>query len=476
MSETGPDPRRWKALAVLCVASLFITLDSQIVTLALPSMKTDLGLSSDGMQWVLSGYLLSFGGLLLLGGRSADLLGARRVFMIGTFLFLVSSLLCGLAWSPGVLLAARVVQGMSAAMMAPSALSILMTTFTEPAERNKALAFWSGTMGFGATAALLIGGPITEFLGWPWIFHINIPVAAVLLVLSPVVLRESRPAAGKRSFDPVGALTITVALVAAVFAIAEAPRRGWADPLTIGMLAGAFVLAGVFVLVERRSAAPLVPLRIFRSRGLVGGNLVMALLGASAFGMALGTSLYGQQVLGYSAVAFGLGFLPMTVVNIGGSALGQSMVARFGVRTVAVAGLLLIGTGCLLLTTISANGDYWLDLFFALVIFGPGLGACFVASSIAALSSVAPEESGLASGINTAAFQIGGAIGVAIVTSVSTSFATAAEPKVAITEGLRAGFGVVVLFALIGIAVTVTLLAPPRRAKTESVEPTRSGV
>ncbi|SDX69607.1 drug resistance transporter, EmrB/QacA subfamily [Amycolatopsis xylanica] len=469
------DPRRWKALAVLCVASLFITLDSQIVTLALPSMKDDLGLSSDSMQWVLSGYLLSFGGLLLLGGRSADLLGARRVFMIGTFLFLVSSLLCGLAWSAGILLGARVVQGMSAALMAPSALSILMTTFTEPAERNKALAFWSGTMGFGATAALLAGGPITEFLGWPWIFLINIPVAAALLALSPRILRESKPSEGKRSFDPVGALTITVALVAAVFAIAEAPRRGWADPVTIGMLLGALALVGIFVLVERRSDAPLVPLRIFRSRSLVGGNLVMLLLGASAFGMALGASLYGQQVLGYSAVVFGLGFLPMTVVNIGGSALAQSMVAKFGVRAVAAAGLLLIGGGCLLLTTIAADGGYWSDLFVALVIFGPGLGACFVAASIAALSAVAPQESGLASGINTAAFQIGGAIGVAIVTSVSTSFATSPEPKVALTEGLRAGFGVVVLFALLGVVVTFTLLSRPRPAKIIPLEPTRSG-
>ncbi|OLF17869.1 MFS transporter [Actinophytocola xanthii] len=463
-----PDPRRWKALSLLCVASFFITLDSQIVTLALPSMQENLGMSGPGAQWVLSGYLVSFGGLLLLGGRCADLLGRRRVFMAGTLLFLVSSLLCGLAWAPAVLIAARVVQGVSAAVMAPSALSILMTTFQIPAERNKALAVWSGTMGFGASAALLIGGPITDFLGWPWIFFINIPVAAALFALSPLLLRESRAEGDRRGLDPVGAVTITAALVAAVLAVVEAPRAGWTATTTLGLLAAAVALLAVFVVVERRAPAPLVPLHVFRARGMVGGNLVMLLLGASAFGVALGASLYGQQVLGYSAVAFGLGFLPMTLVNIGGSALAQSVVGRVGVRAVAVGGLVLVGVGALLLTGVSERGTYWGDLFLALVVFGPGLGACFVASSIAALSTVPPRESGLASGINTAAFQIGGALGVAVVTSVSTAFASGDTPRAALTEGLGAGFGAVVVFAAVAVAVAVTLLRPAPRARMET--------
>ncbi|MCC8243205.1 MFS transporter [Saccharothrix luteola] len=457
---SAPDPRRWKALALLCTASFFVTLDSMIVTLALPSMERDLRLSNEGAQWVLSGYILAFGGLLLLGGRLADLLGRRRVFMTGTALFLVSSLLCGLAWTPEVLVAARVAQGVSAAMMVPSALSILMTTFGEGTERNKALAVWSGTMGFGATAALLIGGPITEWLDWQWIFYLNLPVAAVLLAVSPLLLRESRTRVGRQGFDLVGAVSLTVALFALVFAIAEAPRTGWAGAGTIGLLVGAAVLLAVFVRVERRSSAPLVPLRIFRSRGLVGGNLLMLLLGVLAFGMSFGVSLYGQQVLGYSALVFGFGFLPMTVVNILGSAVAQSVVERLGLRPIAVGGSVLLGVGCLLLTRISATGHYWADMFVALLVFGPGLGACFVASSIAALSGVTEQESGLASGLNSAAFQIGGALGVTIVTSMSVSFATAAEPRAALTEGLRAGFVAGCGFVILALVVAFVLLRP----------------
>jgi EmrB/QacA subfamily drug resistance transporter len=452
---SAPDPRRWKALALLCTASFFVTLDSMIVTLALPSMERDLRLSNEGAQWVLSGYILAFGGLLLLGGRMADLLGRRKVFMTGTALFLVSSLLCGLAWTPGVLVAARVAQGVSAAMMVPSALSILMTTFGEGTERNKALAVWSGTMGFGATAALLIGGPIVEWLDWQWIFYLNLPVAAVLLAVSPLLLRESRTRVGRRVFDPVGAVTLTVALFAIVFAIAEAPRAGTG---TIGLLAGAAVLLAMFVRVERRSSAPLVPLRIFRSRNLVGGNLLMLVLGVLAFGMSFGVCLYGQQVLGFSAVEFGFGFLPMTVVNILGSAVAQSMAGRLGLRTIAVGGLVLLAGACLLLTRISATGDYWADMFVALLLFGPGLGACFVASSITALSGVPERESGLASGITSAAFQIGGALGVTVVTSISVSFAT-------LTDGLRVGFLVCGAFAIVALTITSVLLR--RSAPTE---------
>jgi MFS family permease len=272
MSAQEPDPRRWKALALLCVAFFMVILDAQIVILGLPSIERDLGFAEGDGQWVMTAYLLSFGGLLLLGGRSADLLGRRRMFIVGTALFLATSLLCGLAWTGGVLIAARVVQGASAAIMAPTALSILMTTFEEGAERNKALGIWSAIGALGATAALLIGGPLTDGLGWEWIFFINVPVAAVLLALSPALLRESRDAGPRRTYDVAGALTVTGALVALVYAVSEAPRVGWGDDQTIGLLVLSVALATVFVRVESRSAAPLVPLRIFRSRSLVGGN------------------------------------------------------------------------------------------------------------------------------------------------------------------------------------------------------------
>ena len=307
MLATGSqlDPRRWKALALLCLANLMVILDAQIVILALPSIKADLGLSAGGAQWVMSAYLLSFGGLLLLGGRSADLLGRRSMFTAGTGLFLVSSLGCGLAWSGAVLIAARVVQGVSAAIMAPTALSILMTTFEEGAERNKALGVWSAIGGTGATAALLIGGPLTDGLGWEWIFFINIPVALALLALAPRLLRESRGQVSERIYDVRGAVTVTAALVLLVYAVVEAPDTGWGDVQTIGLLIASAVLAALFALVESRTPAPLAALRIFRSRTLVGGNLVLAALGMVAWGMSLTVSLYAQQVLGYSAFASG---------------------------------------------------------------------------------------------------------------------------------------------------------------------------
>jgi MFS family permease len=266
---TNDTARRWRALALLCTAQFMVILDAQIVILALPSIERALGLSAGSAQWVLSAYLLSFGGLLLLGGRVADLLGRRRVFMVGTAVFLVSSLACGLAWSGVALLAARAVQGVSAAVMAPTALSILMTTFEEGAERNRALGVWSAMGGLGATAALLIGGTLTQALGWEWVFFLNVPVALALLVLGPVLLEESRDAGRARSYDPAGAVAVTAALVLLIDAIVEAPGVGWTSLRTIGLLAGTAALVAIFARIESRSAAPLVPLRMLRSRTLV---------------------------------------------------------------------------------------------------------------------------------------------------------------------------------------------------------------
>jgi EmrB/QacA subfamily drug resistance transporter len=454
-----PDPRRWKALVLLCVASFMVILDAQIVILGLPSIEEELGLSAESAQWVLSAYLLSFGGLLLLGGRAADLLGRRRVFMLGTALFLASSLVCGLAWSGGVLIAARVAQGVSAAIMAPTALSILMTTFEEGPERNRALGVWSATGGLGATAALLIGGALTDGLGWEWIFFINVPVALGLLGLSPVLLRESRGEMRERAFDIAGAVTVTGALVLLVYAVVEAPEAGWGSGQTIGLLTASAILVVLFALVETRSASPLVPLRIFRSRTLVGGNLVLAALGMVAFGMSLIVSLYAQQVLGYSAIEFGLGTAVMTVGAVVGSTGGQAVVTRAGYRVVAAAGLVLTGVGCVVLTQVSAEGSYLSDIFPGLLIFGPGLGATYVAASVAGLSGVAERESGLASALNNAAFQIGGALGTAAVTTVALS--NVDRPTVpALTDGFQSAFAAAALFAALGCLLAIVLLKP----------------
>jgi EmrB/QacA subfamily drug resistance transporter len=466
----GPDPRRWKALALLCVAFFMVILDAAIVILALPSIEAELGMSADAGQWVMSAYLLSFGGLLLLGGRLADLLGRRRMFVVGTGLFLVSSLVCGLAWSGGVLIAARVVQGVSAAIMAPTALSILMNTFEEGAERNKALGVWAAVGGTGATAALLVGGPLTDGPGWEWIFYINVPVAAGLIAASPRLLRESRERAAERIYDLAGAVTITTALVLLVYAVVEAPDAGWGDPQTIGLLAASVVLIAVFASVERRSRSPLVPLRLFRSRALVGGNLTLLALGMTIWGMSLTLSLYAQQVLGYSAVKYGLGTAVFTIGAIVGSVTGQAIVTRIGPRTVAAVGFFLTGAGLLLLTQVSVDGSYFGDIFLGLLIFGPGLGATFVAASVATLAGIAEQESGLASGLNNAAFQIGGALGSAVVTSVAVSQAAGPDPLTALTEGFQSAFTAALIFPALGLIGAIALLgkAKPRPGATDA--------
>jgi EmrB/QacA subfamily drug resistance transporter len=453
-----PDPRRWKALALLCTAFFMVILDSAIVVVALPSIDADLGFSSGDLQWVLSAYLLSFGGLLLLGGRAADLLGRRRVFMFGTALFAFASLACGMAASVPVLIAARVIQGVAAAIMTPTALSILTTTFEEGAERNKALGVWAAIGGIGATAAWLVGGPITDGLGWEWIFFINVPVALAVVALSPVLLRESRDREHGRRFDVAGAATITAALVALVYAVVEAPDAGWADGQTLGLLAASALLIALFVRLEARAAAPLAPLRVFRSRALVGGNLVMFTLGMLAFGMPFVLTQYAQGVLHYSPLEFGLASVVMPVTAALGSITGQAIASRGGLRAIAVIGLGLTGLGCLLLTGVSVDGSYLGDIFFGLLVFGPGLGAVYVAASIVSLAGIREADAGLASGLTNSSFQIGGAVGVAILSTVAVSQAEGTNPLAALTEGFQAAFATAIVFAALGLVAAVALL------------------
>jgi EmrB/QacA subfamily drug resistance transporter len=476
--QIEPDPRRWWALALLCGAFFMVILDAAIVTVALPSIEEELGFSPQGLQWVVSAYALTFAGLLLLGGRAADLLGRRRVFMVGLVLFTAASLLCGLAWSDDALIAARALQGVGAAIMTPTALSIITTTFEEGPERNKALGIWGALGGIGATTAWLIGGPLVDGLGWEWIFYINIPVGLVALGLCPVLLHESRASAARRSYDPLGAFSITAALVLLVYGVVEAPAVGWSDLRTILCLSGSAALLATFVLIESRHPAPLAPLRIFRSRTLVGANAVMLVFGALPYGFGFILTLYAQQVLGYSAVRFGLTSLVFPAMAAAGSILGQAIVLRVGFRPVAAVGMLLMGGGSLLLTQASVGGSYFGDIFFGLLVFGPGVGLAFVTASIAALAGVEEREAGLASGLSNTAFQIGAALGVAVVSTVAVSrteeFLAAnsgANPLVALTEGFQSAFLSLAILAGIGAALALLLLGRPRQAPHEQLEP-----
>jgi EmrB/QacA subfamily drug resistance transporter len=472
-----PDPRRWWALALLCGAFFMVLLDGTIVLVALPSIGADLGFSEQGLQWVLSAYALTFGGLLLLGGRAADLLGRRRVFMTGVLFFTAASLLCGLAWSPAALLAARVVQGVGAAIMTPTALSIITTTFEEGAERNKALGIWGGLGAVGATAAWLIGGPFVDGPGWEWIFFINIPLGLAALALSPALLRESRASTATRTYDPAGALTVTGALVLVVYALVEAPETGWGSLQTILLLASSALLLAAFALIESRHRAPLLPLRFFRSRTLVGANAVMLLIGALAFAVPFILTLYAQQVLGYSAVEFGVGSVVLAVGVAVGAIVGQAAVLKVGFRPIAATGMALLGAGSLLLTQVSVGGSYFGDIFFGLLVVGPGIGLAFVTATVAALAGVAEREAGLASGLSNTATQIGGALGVAIVTTVAVSRSDdypaaneGAKPLVVLTEGFQSAFWACVVLAGIGLALALPLLRSPHRALQERIE------
>ncbi|WP_433465881.1 MFS transporter [Spirillospora sp. CA-128828] len=451
--------RRWQGLTLLCAANFMVILDSQIVLLALPSVERDLGFAGGGAQWVLSAYLLGFGGLLLLGGRVADLAGRRRTFLAGTVLFLVSSLLCGLAWTGGTLIGARVVQGVSAALMAPSALSIVTATFAAGPERNRAIAVWGSVGGFGATAALLVGGPLTDVLGWRAIFFLNVPVALVLLVFGPVLLGESR--AGARAYDPVGALTVTLAVSAAVYGVVRVPEVGWASAWTAAAFAVAVVAGVLFAWTESRSAAPLVPLRTFRSRRLTGGNAVTLAAAMAVFGTSFGVTQYAQGVLEYSPLAFGFATAVLPIMAVAGSYAAQAALRRFAVRPVAVAGLAFMAAGCLALGRLTASGGYATGLLPGLVLLGFGLGACGVAGSVAALAGATGGDAGLASGINTAAFQLGGAFGVAVASTAVLSWTDGTGPA----AGFRAAFDASAGIALAGALVAGVLLAEPARRR-----------
>jgi MFS family permease len=352
--DTAPDPRRWRILTLLAAASFMTILDSTIVVTALPSIGPDLGLTNSGLRWIVIGYVLAYGGLLLFLGRSADLLGRKRMFVAGNALWALSSLMCGVAGAGEILIAGRIVQGVAAAIIAPAALSIVMITFPDGPERNKAFGIWGGLGGVGATAGLLLGGVITDGIGWPWIFFINIPVGLAVLAIAPLMLKESRVADHAQKFDVAGAITVTAALGLLVYVITSIPAYGM-TARTLGLLLAAAALSGLFVVIENRSATPLVPFQALRSRLLIGGNLLILTAGMTVDGMLITLTSYVQQVLGWSAMQFGLLAAIMTVTSVAGVMYGQHAVTRHGIRPVAVTGAALLTGGCLLLTMVQAG-------------------------------------------------------------------------------------------------------------------------
>jgi EmrB/QacA subfamily drug resistance transporter len=463
MTDTMADPRRWKALAVLGIAYLMVVLDVSIVNVALPSIQTDLGFTTEDLQWVISGYALTFGGFLLLGGRVGDLLGRRMLFMVGLGLFLVTSLLAGLSTSSEMLIVARLLQGAAGAILSPSVFSIVTVTFAEGAERNKALGILGGIAGSGAAIGVLLGGVLTEYVGWQWIFFVNIPIAAATLALVPRYVRESRAEGLRRHFDSFGAVTVTASLVLLVFGLTQANRVGWGSAQTIGVFIGSAVLMAVFLWNETRSQSPLVPLGIFRRRTLTGANLVGLGLGTMIFGMFFLLSLYMQQVLGYSALKTGFGYLAVALTVVVAAAISQAFVTRLGVKPVLVIGMALLGVGLVYFAQVSVGGSYVGDLLPGFLIIGVGMGFSFVPISIAALAGVQGPEAGLASGLINTSQQIGGALGLALLTTVATTHTSSAldsgtaRPE-ALTEGFSLGFWVAAGFALVALVTTLVVL------------------
>ena len=478
MGFLGRTERRWSALALIVTAQFMVILDVAIVNVALPSIKSDLGFSQTNLQWVISAYAILFGGTLLLGGRLADLLGRRRLFIGGLALFAASSLLCGLAWSEGSLIAFRAVQGLGGALLAPAALSLLMTTFAEGRERNLALGIYGAASGSGAAAGVLLGGILTSYLNWSWIFFINVPVGVAAILLTPFLLQESRADLAHRHFDLPGAASITAGLMLLVYATTHATTDGWGSPTTLALFGGAAALVLAFVGIELRSRSPLLPLRIFRLRTLTAANASMAIVGGVAFSEFFLLTLYLQDVLHYSAVESGVAFLGFALAVVLVSNIAQLVVGRFGVRPTLTAGLLTSAVSVAWLARLPVDGHYFWDIFPGFVLGGAGMGLSFVPVTIASLTGVQRSDAGVASGLINTSRQIGGAIGIASVSAIaatSTSNYVNAHTGVTVSSGIALDHGFQTgLYVLTGLLVAGALIAftliRPAPAEVETVD------
>jgi EmrB/QacA subfamily drug resistance transporter len=466
------------ALLLLAMTQFVVVIDASIVNVALPSIGTALHFSENDLSWVVNAYTLTFGGFLLLGGRLADLIGRRRMFMTGLIVFSLASLMGGLAQSEAWLIAARAVQGLGAAMVSPAALSIITTTFAEGEERNRALGVWGAVAGAGGAAGVLLGGVLTSGLSWRWVLFVNVPIGLAAAALAPRILAESRADVEGREFDIPGAVTVTAGLSLLVYALVDAVNAGWGSGATLGKIAGALVLLGVFVVIERTRRAPLMPFSIFRLRTLRGADIVALLIGMSLFSMFFFISLYMQQVLGFSALKTGLSYLPLAVGIILAAGAASVLTTRFGFKPVLLAGLLFVAAGLLWFSQVSAHGSFASDVLGPSLLAAVGLGLSFVSVTIAAVTGTRPHEAGLASGLVNTAQQVGGALGLAILATVANThtkdlLASGHSHAEALTSGFERAFMVGGGFALIGALLTLVLISS--RDSREHSQAARAG-
>jgi EmrB/QacA subfamily drug resistance transporter len=476
--QSVPNVRPWRVFAVLAVAVFMEVIDLTITNVALPTIGRKLHFSEANLQWVITAYGITFGGFLLLGGRAADLLGRRRIVMLGLAIFTASSLACALATSEAFLIAMRGVQGLGAALVVPAALSIVTNVFEEGAERNKALGAWGAMAAGGATVGVVAGGLLTRYLGWQYIFYLNVPIGALVLLLIPRFVPESKLETARRRFDPLGAVTVTGSMLSLVYALSKAPQDGWGATSTVSLLAAAGVLLAAFLIVETRVEAPMLPLSIFRLRTLVGANVAGLLLGGSFFGFIFVGTLYMQQVLGYSAVQTGLAWLATSLTSVGLAGLSQALVTRGSAKVVLAAGMAMIGGSTLWATAVPVDGHFWNNLAGPLFVSGAGTAFAFIPISIAGLAGVAEHEAGLASGLLNTTQRIGGAIGVAVASTIFTAhyktlLHSGHAAPAAMTGGFQLAFWVCGAIGIAGVPLTLLLV---RRSEIDETLARSSGV
>jgi EmrB/QacA subfamily drug resistance transporter len=469
------DPRRWRALILLCAAQFMVVLDGSIVNVALPSIKTALHFSQASLPWVVNAYTLTFGGFLLLGGRAADLLGRRRVFMVGLVVFSAASLAGGLAQSEGWLIVARGVQGLGAAILSPATLSIITTTFTEGGERNKALGIWGALAGGGAAAGVLLGGVLTTGIGWRWVLFVNVPIGALALTLVPLLIAESRSPERHTGYDVAGAVSITGGLMLLVYTLVKTSGWGWGSSRTVALLAVSVALIAGFVLIESRARSPLMPLRILRNRSVASADAVGLLVGAALLSMFFFLSLYLQQVLHYSALRTGVSYLPLAVGIIIASGLASGLTTRIGAKPVLVTGLVAIAGGMVWFSNLPIHGKYVSDVLPPSLIVALGLGFSFVPLTILAVSGTTEDDAGLASGLINTANQVGAAIGLAVLATIATTrtdhllraaHGSHSALSGALTDGFSRAFIVGAGFAVLGVVLALLFVQNGRPAES----------
>src|ERR687887_2322324 len=458
MTKQGTNP--WVVLVLICLAQFMVVLDATIVNVALPSIQKDLHLSEGSLQWIINAYTLVFGGFLLLGGRAGDLLGRKRLFLLGLVIFTGASLLDGLASSEGMLIGARALQGLGAALVSPAALSIISTTFEEGAERARALGIWAAIAIGGSAVGLILGGVLTQYFSWPWIFFVNVPVGVAAFLLSLRLVPESRDALAHQSYDVAGAVTVTGGLMSLVYAIVDAQSAGWGSTKTLGFFALAAILLATFVVIELRAKAPLVRLSIFRIRSLLTANVAMFLAMSGMFAMFFFNTLYIQRILGYGPLKAGLAFLPFTAGIMVSAGLASTFAPRVGVRPVAALGMVLSAGGLLLLTQLPVHGSYVANVLPSIMLSSLGMGAVFMPLTLIATTGLENADQGLASGLFNTSQQVGGALGLAVLSTLAASRTSAAggSPTHTLVVGFHWAFGAGAVVMIAALAVMVALL------------------